>query len=130
MRVESCDSTFSASRPVGACELPLGLALLNRFSANILDGDSTHSCAFRSGSSGHCRVQFRNGCFQYVRFVATYGPCINFTTFRTSQRESFQNSPLSRRRCGKSVLRLDGLKYCSVLILVPPPLLKIQTKVM
>ena len=28
-------------------------------------------------------------CFQYGRFVATCGPCMNFTTFRTS-RKSFQ----------------------------------------
>ena len=26
------------------------------------------------------------GCFQYGRFVATCGPCMNFTTFRTSRK--------------------------------------------
>ena len=28
------------------------------------------------------------GCFQYGRFVVTWGPCMNFTTFRTSRKSS------------------------------------------
>ena len=28
----------------------------------------------------------RLGCFQHGRSVATCGPCMNFTTFRTSQK--------------------------------------------
>ena len=45
------------------------------------------------------------GCFQYGRLVATCGPCMNFTTFRTSQKNTGKSHPWTNASVGGNFRR-------------------------